>query len=139
VKGTLSTALIAALVAAALVPGAAAQAQNRWREPKAINIAHQGASVWILGGTSPGPGVVTFQVPITFALNDQLLKSTTKENVARAHAQGYAWQNWFSSDDRDYPPSWRRLVDMCVDGIMTSQPAALERVLRKKSVPADCR
>jgi hypothetical protein len=54
-------------------------------------------------------------------------------------AQGFAWQNWFSGDDRDYAPSWRRLVDMCVDGIMTSQPAALERVLRKKRVPADCR
>ena len=55
-------------------------------------------------------------------LSGQLLQITTKENVARAHAQGYAWQNWFSSDDRDYPPSWRRLVDMCVDGIMTARP-----------------
>ena len=98
-----------------------------------------GASVWILGGASPGPGVVAFQVPITFAVSGQLIDITTKENVARAHAQGYAWHNWFSSDDRDYAPSWRRLVDMCVDGIMTSQPAALERVLRKKRVPADCR
>jgi glycerophosphoryl diester phosphodiesterase len=98
-----------------------------------------GASVWILGGASPGPGVVAFQVPITFAVRGQLLNITTKENVARAHAQGYAWQNWFSSDDRDYPPSWRRLVDMCVDGIMTSRPGALERVLRKKRAPADCR
>jgi glycerophosphoryl diester phosphodiesterase len=98
-----------------------------------------GASVWILGGGSPGPGVVAFQVPITFAVGGSLLAITTKENVARAHAQGYAWQNWFSSDDRDYPPSWRRLVDMCVDGIMTSQPAALERVLKKERAPADCR
>ena len=98
-----------------------------------------GASVWILGGASPGPGVVAFQVPITFAVSGQLIDITTNENVARAHAQGYAWHNWFSSDDRDYAPSWRRLVDMCVDGIMTSQPAALERVLRKKRVPADCR
>ena len=38
----LSKALIAALIGAALLPVAAAQAQNRWREPKAINIAHQG-------------------------------------------------------------------------------------------------
>ncbi len=97
-----------------------------------------GASVWVLGGGSPGPGVVAFQVPITFALTGQLLQITTKENVARAHAQGYAWQNWFSSDDRDYPPSWRRLLDMCVDGIMTARPAALERVLSKERVPAGC-
>ena len=40
--GKLSKALVAALIVAALVPVAAAQAQNRWREPKAINIAHQG-------------------------------------------------------------------------------------------------
>jgi glycerophosphoryl diester phosphodiesterase len=98
-----------------------------------------GASVWILGGGSPGPGVVAFQVPITFATGGQLLEITTKENVARAHSQGYAWQTWFSSDDRDYSPSWRRLVDMCVDGIMTSRPRALERMLRKKRVPASCR
>jgi glycerophosphoryl diester phosphodiesterase len=98
-----------------------------------------GASVWILGGGSPGPGVVAFQVPITFAVGGQLLEITTKESVARAHAQGYAWHNWFSRDDRDYPPSWRRLVDMCVDGIMTSRPAGLERVLQAKRVPADCR
>jgi glycerophosphoryl diester phosphodiesterase len=98
-----------------------------------------GASVWILGGASPGPGVVAFQVPITFEVGGNLIDITTRENVARAHAQGFAWQNWFSGDDRDYAPSWRRLVDMCVDGIMTSQPAALERVLRKKRVPAHCR
>jgi glycerophosphoryl diester phosphodiesterase len=98
-----------------------------------------GAATWILGGGSPGPGVVAFQVPITYVFGGNLLDITTKENVARAHAQGYAWQNWFSADDRDYPASWRRLVGMCVDGIMTSQPSALERVLKKTRVPADCR
>jgi hypothetical protein len=59
--------------------------------------------------------------------------------VARAHAQGYAWQNWFSDIDRDAPGTWRRLVDMCVDGIMTSRPAALERVLSSKKARAACR
>jgi glycerophosphoryl diester phosphodiesterase len=98
-----------------------------------------GAATWILGGGSPGPGVVAFQVPITYVFGGNLLGITTEENVARAHAQGYAWQNWFSADDRDYPPSWRRLVGMCVDGIMTSQPSALERVLKKTRAPADCR
>jgi glycerophosphoryl diester phosphodiesterase len=42
VTATLWKALIAALIAGALMPVAAAQAQNRWREPKAINIAHEG-------------------------------------------------------------------------------------------------
>jgi glycerophosphoryl diester phosphodiesterase len=98
-----------------------------------------GAAAWILGGESPGEGVVAFQVPITYGFGGTLLTITTRENVARAHQQGYAWQNWFSGDDRDYPPTWRRLVDMCVDGIMTSRPIALERVLRRTRVPDHCR
>jgi glycerophosphoryl diester phosphodiesterase len=98
-----------------------------------------GAAAWILGGESPGEGVVAFQVPITYGFGGTLLTITTRENVARAHKQGYAWQNWFSRDDRDYPPTWRRLVDMCVDGIMTSRPIALERVLRRTRAPDRCR
>jgi glycerophosphoryl diester phosphodiesterase len=98
-----------------------------------------GAAAWILGGESPGEGVVAFQVPITYGFGGTLLTITTRENVARAHEQGYAWQNWFSRDDRDYPPTWRRLVDMCVDGIMTSRPIALERVLRRTRAPDRCR
>jgi hypothetical protein len=58
--------------------------------------------------------------------------------VARAHREGYAWQNWFSSDDRDAPATWRRLIDMCVDGIMTSRSGALERVLDTHKRPPDC-
>ncbi len=98
-----------------------------------------GAAGWLLSGASPGPGVAAFQVPITFDLGGSLIDVTTKANVARAHAEGYAWQNWFSGDDRDAPGSWRKLVDMCVDGIMTASPAALERVLDRKRVPASCR
>jgi glycerophosphoryl diester phosphodiesterase len=99
-----------------------------------------GAAAWILSGGSgsPGDGVVAFQVPITYWLGSTTLDITTKKNVARAHSQRYAWQNWFSGDDRDAPGTWRRLVEMCVDGIMTSHPVALERVLRSKRSPASC-
>jgi glycerophosphoryl diester phosphodiesterase len=97
-----------------------------------------GSAQYLLGGTSPGPGVVAFQVPITYRLGDELLKVTTAENVAKAHGDGYAWQNWFSGDDRDAPATWRRLIDMCVDGTMTSHPVAFERVLRKHARPASC-
>jgi glycerophosphoryl diester phosphodiesterase len=98
-----------------------------------------GVANWLLAGGSPGPGVVVFQVPITTRVGGTLLAVTTKANVTRAHGEGYAWQNWFSDDDRDAPATWRSLVDMCVDGIMTSHPVALERVLRGKRPPADCR
>jgi glycerophosphoryl diester phosphodiesterase len=99
----------------------------------------EGVASWLLAGGSPGAGMVAFQVPITTRLGGALIDVTTKANVARAHREGYAWQNWFSGDDRDAPGTWRSLVDMCVDGIMTSRPVALERVLRRKRPPADCR
>ena len=78
-------------------------------------------------------------MPITFQQGETLLEVTTKENVAKAHADGYAWQNWFSGNDSDSAGTWRRLVDMCVDGIMTNHPRALEKVLEKKKAPAACR
>lgn len=97
-----------------------------------------GAASYLLGGGSPGEGVVAFQVPITFQFGGSLLDITTADNVARAHRDGYAWQNWFSGDDRDAPATWRKLIDMCVDGTMTSRPVAYERVLKKHSRPAAC-
>ncbi len=92
-----------------------------------------GAAVWIFGGGSPGPGVVAFQVPITFGPT----AITTAERVARAHQEGFAWQNWFSGDDADAPDSWRSLIDMCVDGTMTARPRAYERVLRAAPAPEE--
>jgi len=97
-----------------------------------------GASSWLLAGGSPGPGVVAFQVPITFTSDGTTLQVTTADNVARAHREGYAWQNWFSNEDRDAPATWRSLIDMCVDGTMTSRPVAYERVLRRHPRPSAC-
>ena len=97
-----------------------------------------GAASWLLSGGSPGPGVVAFQVPITFIFGGTKLDVTTADNVARAHREGYAWQNWFSNEDRDAAGTWRKLIDMCVDGTMTSHPRAYERVLRKHKRPASC-
>ena len=97
-----------------------------------------GAASWLLSGGSPGEGVAAFQVPITFEFGGTVIEVTTPDNVARAHREGYAWQNWFSGDDRDAPATWRRLIDMCVDGIMTSRSTALERVLRRHERPAAC-
>jgi glycerophosphoryl diester phosphodiesterase len=97
-----------------------------------------GVATW-LGNGSPGPGVVAFQVPITFQFGADLVPVTTAENVTRAHREGYAWQNWFSGNDSDSPATWRRLIDLCVDGTMTSRPRAYERVLRAHRRPASCR
>jgi glycerophosphoryl diester phosphodiesterase len=97
-----------------------------------------GAAAWLLEGGSPGPGVAVFQVPITFNSDGTVLQVTTAENVARAHSEGFAWQNWFSNDDSDAAATWRRLIDMCVDGTMTSRPRAYERVLQRHPRPASC-
>ena len=97
-----------------------------------------GFAEW-LGNSSPGPGVVAFQVPITYMFGSQRLDITTAANVARAHREGYAWQNWFGDDDHDDAPTWRRLIDMCVDGTMTSHPRAYEKVLRAHKRPRSCR
>ena len=117
------------------------QAVDRFHElvPK-IDVAPgiDGFASW-LTSKSPGRGVVAFQVPITYLFGGTLLSITTPENVARAHSEGYAWHNWFGDDDRDDPATWRRLIDMCVDGTMTSRPRAYEKVLRSHKRPASCR
>ena len=53
--------------------------------------------------------------------------------MARAHREGYAWQNWFSGGDRTSAATWRTLVDTCVDGIMTSQPEGAEKRVPRKA------
>ena len=75
-----------------------------------------GAANWLLGGQSPGDGVVAFQLPITYKLGDQTLQITTKDNVARAHREGYAWHTWLS-DDGESRAIWTKLLNMGVDGI----------------------
>jgi glycerophosphoryl diester phosphodiesterase len=82
--------------------------------------------------------VVAFQVPITFTTGGTTLQVTTADNVAKAHRDGYAWQNWFSDQDHDTPATWRSLIDMCVDGTMTSRPVEYERVLKRHPRPASC-
>jgi glycerophosphoryl diester phosphodiesterase len=97
-----------------------------------------GAANYLLAGGSPGPGVVAFQVPITYTTGGTTLQVTTADNVAKAHRDGYAWQNWFSDDDHDTPATWRSLIDMCVDGTMTSRPVAYEKVLKRHGRPPSC-
>jgi glycerophosphoryl diester phosphodiesterase len=96
-----------------------------------------GFGAW-LGMNSPGPGVVAFQVPITYVFGGTELEITTAAAIARAHSEGYAWQNWFGNGDSDDAATWRELIDMCVDGTMTSHPRAYEKVLRAHKRPATC-
>jgi len=96
-----------------------------------------GSADFLLGGKSPGPGVVAFQLPITYDLNGTTLNVTTQDNVARAHQAGYAWHTWLS-DDGESPATWTKLIDWCVDGVMTAQPVAFEKLLKTHKRPASC-
>jgi glycerophosphoryl diester phosphodiesterase len=91
-----------------------------------------GVANWLLGGKSPGDGVVAFQLPITYDLNGQTLQITTADNVARAHREGYAWQTWLS-DDGESRAIWTKLLDMGVDGVMTAKPKAFAALLRQRA------
>ncbi len=92
-----------------------------------------GAANWLLGGKSPGDGVVAFQLPITYELGGQTLQITTKDNVARAHREGYAWHTWLS-DDGESPAIWGSLLDMGVDGVMTAKPKEFAALLRRRGL-----
>jgi glycerophosphoryl diester phosphodiesterase len=96
-----------------------------------------GAAGWILNNQPPGDGVVAFQLPITYTVSGQVFNVTTPENVARAHAQGFAWHTWLS-DDGESRQTWTNLIDWCVDGVMTAKPVAFEKLLKSHPAPASC-
>jgi glycerophosphoryl diester phosphodiesterase len=97
-----------------------------------------GVAGWVLDGTAPPQGTVALQIPITFKLGDTVFNVTTADNVSRAHQERYAVHTWFSNEDVDGAENWPKLVDWCVDGIMTSHPVQLERTLRSHRPPRDC-
>jgi glycerophosphoryl diester phosphodiesterase len=116
------------------------KAVDRFHElTPAIDLAPgiDGAAAYLLGGGSPGDGVVAFQLPITYRVGDQTLSVTNAANVARAHGDGYAWHTWLSNDGES-PATWRQLIDWCVDGVMTARPVAFEKVLRGHPAPEAC-
>jgi glycerophosphoryl diester phosphodiesterase len=115
-------------------------AVNRFHElAPAIPVAPgiDGAAGWILNNAPPGDGVVAFQLPITYTVSGQVFNVTTPENVARAHAQGFAWHTWLS-DDGESRQTWTNLIDWCVDGVMTAKPVAFEKLLKSHPAPASC-
>jgi glycerophosphoryl diester phosphodiesterase len=101
------------------------------RIPLAPGIA--GAANFILSNGSPGPNVVAFQVPITFQVGATKLEITTPDFVRRAHEAGYAVHVWLSNDTED-AATYRRLLAMCVDGIMAATPNRLEALLEQRRV-----
>jgi glycerophosphoryl diester phosphodiesterase len=97
-----------------------------------------GVAGWVLDGSAPPSGTVAFQIPITFKFGTTVYDVTSAANVSRAHGERYAVHTWFGDLDTDDARTWRKLVDMCVDGIMTSHPLQLERTIKSHRAPAAC-
>jgi glycerophosphoryl diester phosphodiesterase len=89
-----------------------------------------GGARFLLQNESPGEGVVAFQIPITFDFGGQRLVVATPDNVKRAHEAGYAVHVWLSNDTEDVP-TYRRLLNMCVDAVMAAKPGLFESELRR--------
>jgi glycerophosphoryl diester phosphodiesterase len=88
-----------------------------------------GVTRFVLGG-DPGPGVKAFQVPITATVGGRKVTVASPTFVQAAHERGYAVHVWLSNDVEDVA-TYRRLVSMCVDGIMAAKPDLLGRFLRR--------
>ena len=80
-----------------------------------------GVTAFKAASVPPGPGMVAFQVPIEF----EGVPVTDADFVQRAHDGGYAVHVWTVND----PPTMLQLFDWGADGIMSAEPARLERVL----------
>ena len=92
-----------------------------------------GIAAFLLAGASPGDGVVALQIPITFEQGGQTLTVTTPDTVFQSHKAGYAVHVWLSNDEEN-AKVYKRLLGMCVDGIMAAKPRLLEKTLRRGHV-----
>lgn len=98
-----------------------------------------GTADFLLKGVAPTPGTVALQVPMTTMYGGSRVTVAAEPFVKAAHDAGLAWHSWFDNADVDGPSGWKRLVELCADGIMTSQPKALQKFLKKNKPPAACK
>ncbi len=78
-------------------------------------------------GVPPAEGTKVFQVPIEFGG----VTVTDEAFVDQVHSDGYAIHVWTINDE----PTMEQLLGWEVDGIMTAEPARLERVLCRADAP----
>lgn len=78
-------------------------------------------------GVPPPEGTKVFQVPVELGG----VTVTDEAFVDQVHADGYAIHNWTINDE----PTMKKLLEWGSDGIMTAEPARLERVLCRTDTP----
>ncbi|MFC0529900.1 glycerophosphodiester phosphodiesterase [Phytohabitans kaempferiae] len=90
----------------------------------------QGLTNYFFGGVRPIEGTVALQVPVTY----QGIPIATPAFIARAHADGYAVHVWFSGTAPEDEATYNALIDACADGLMSSWPTLLERILDERGI-----
>ncbi len=88
-----------------------------------------------IGGGTPNPDVAAFQVPPyqgDLGVPETLLAPPPG---ADAHGRGYAVHVWTNGAADETDASYKRLTDLGVEGIMTSQPSQLHRFLCAAEIP----
>lgn len=90
----------------------------------------QGLTSYFFGGVRPIEGTVALQVPVTY----QGVPIATPAFIARAHADGYAVHVWFSGTAPEDDATYNALIDACADGLMSSWPARMERLLDERGI-----
>ncbi|MEJ3750349.1 glycerophosphodiester phosphodiesterase [Actinomycetes bacterium KLBMP 9797] len=90
----------------------------------------QGLTNYFFGGVPPIEGTVALQVPVRY----QGIPIATPEFIARAHADGFAVHVWFSGTAPEDEATYNALIDACADGLMSSWPALLERLLDQRGI-----
>lgn len=78
----------------------------------------------------PIDGTVALQIPVAF----QGITVATRSFIDRAHSDGYAVHVWFSGTAAEDEATYGSLIDACADGLMSSRPTVLEKVLDERGV-----
>lgn len=93
-----------------------------------------GISGFLLSNVPAPAGTKALQIPITYRLGAATLEVVTPEHVAKAHRAGYAVHVWLDKSEEN-DETYGRLLDLCVDGIMTAEPTRLEAFLEQRRAP----
>jgi glycerophosphoryl diester phosphodiesterase len=94
-----------------------------------------GVASYAATGAPPVPDVAAFQVPPNqngIAVPEMLLQGPTGRD---AHADGYAVHVWPNGAEPDGEESYARLIELGIDGYMSSQPARLHAFLCGQEIP----
>jgi glycerophosphoryl diester phosphodiesterase len=89
-----------------------------------------GVAGFFAAGLPPGNGAVALQVPV----EQSGLPVATKSFVDRAHAAGLAVHVFLDADDEETAATYRQLVQICVDGLMTAYPTRLNAFLERERI-----